>query len=142
MADTLPTVFILDDEPHLCRLYREILELEGFHVLSANTGDEALELLTTEELPPLFLVDACLPQMESYEFIEALKAKFPDAVRSRFVGFSCAPFGSRLTAQIEATADTCWEKPADINVFISRVQQEWQIAKSRLQASSSKEIQG
>lgn len=61
------TILVVDDEPRLVRLVREILTAVGFDVLSARDGKEALEILAVEE-PDLVLLDIMLPgDMDGYD---------------------------------------------------------------------------
>lgn len=61
------TILVVDDEPRLVRLVREILTAVGFDVLSAKDGKEALEILAVEE-PDLVLLDIMLPgDMDGYD---------------------------------------------------------------------------
>jgi two-component system KDP operon response regulator KdpE len=61
------TVLVVDDEPRLVRLVREILSAVGYEVVSASDGKEALEVLAVEQ-PDLVLLDIMLPDgMDGYE---------------------------------------------------------------------------
>jgi DNA-binding response OmpR family regulator len=61
------TVLVVDDEPRLVRLVREVLTAVGYRVLSAGDGAEALETLAIEQ-PDLVLMDIMLPgEMDGYD---------------------------------------------------------------------------
>ncbi len=61
------TILVVDDEPRLIRLVREILTAVGYAVLSASDGKEGLEVLAIEQ-PDLVLLDIMLPgNMDGYE---------------------------------------------------------------------------
>jgi two-component system KDP operon response regulator KdpE len=61
------TILVVDDEPRLIRLVREILTAVGYAVLGASDGKECLELLAIEQ-PDLVLLDIMLPgNMDGYE---------------------------------------------------------------------------
>ena len=53
-------ILVVDDEPRLVRLVREVLTAVGYDVLSAKDATEALEVLAVEE-PDLVLLDIMLP---------------------------------------------------------------------------------
>ncbi|MGB3906379.1 MAG: response regulator transcription factor [Anaerolineae bacterium] len=60
-------ILVVDDEPRLVRLVREVLTAVGYKVLSASDGKEALETLAVEQ-PDLMLLDIMLPRgMDGYE---------------------------------------------------------------------------
>ena len=66
MTGVRPRVLIVDDEPKLVRLAREVLQATGFDVLTAATGQEAIEAVALEQ-PDLVLLDIMLPAgMDGY----------------------------------------------------------------------------
>ena len=60
-------VLVVDDQPRLVRLVREVLTAVGYRVLSASDGEAALETLAIEQ-PDLVLLDIMLPgDMDGYD---------------------------------------------------------------------------
>ncbi len=58
---------VVDDEPRLVRLVREVLTAVGYKLFSARDGKEAIEMLAVEQ-PDLILLDILLPgHMDGYE---------------------------------------------------------------------------
>src|ERR1043166_3324394 len=57
-----PTVLVVEDESALVTLLRYNLEREGYRVLEARDGEEAL-LVSSEEKPDVVLLDWMLPQL-------------------------------------------------------------------------------
>lgn len=67
-------LFIVEDAIDIQTLLRKLFELEGYQVVCASNGKEALEKLQTlEELPHLILLDLMMPVMDGYEFREKQK---------------------------------------------------------------------
>ena len=67
------TVLVVDDEIHMRRLAARILELGGYSVLEAASGDEALSIV--EKTPPdVITCDISMPGMSGFEFLAAIKA--------------------------------------------------------------------
>lgn len=66
------TILIVDDEPRLVRAIRLYLEMEGFHVLTAGSGDEALDRVRTD-LPDLIVLDVMLPGTDGFETLRHLR---------------------------------------------------------------------
>jgi DNA-binding response OmpR family regulator len=67
-----PRILICDDDPVILRLLEVNLQLEGFHVLLAHHGEEALEVATRES-PDLIVLDIMMPRMDGYQTCRALK---------------------------------------------------------------------
>ena len=68
------TVLIVDDEPSIRRFLRHILESDGFLVMEARTGTDAVTM-TERELPALVLLDLVLPDIDGFEVLSRLKEK-------------------------------------------------------------------
>ena len=70
---TEPRILVVDDEYLIRWTLQQNLEKEGYEVLLAETGEEALDKVK-EEAPDLVLLDIKLPGMDGYEVLEkALK---------------------------------------------------------------------
>lgn len=69
-----PSVLVAEDEGALVTLLRYNLEREGYRVLEAVDGEEAL-LVAAEEKPDLVLLDWMLPQLSGIEVCRRLRAK-------------------------------------------------------------------
>ena len=64
---------IVDDDKDNCALLKLILENEGFGVLTAFNGQDALDILKVAKTPDLVLTDMCMPHMNGSEFYSKLK---------------------------------------------------------------------
>src|ERR1700761_929745 len=69
-----PTVLIAEDENALVTLLRYNLEREGYRVLDAKDGEEAL-LVASEERPDLVLLDWMMPQLSGIEVCRRLRTR-------------------------------------------------------------------
>jgi DNA-binding response OmpR family regulator len=58
-------VLLIEDDPRILRLEQMVLEKEGYTVLAAGTGEEALETLA-ELSPSLIVLDIGLPGMNGF----------------------------------------------------------------------------
>ncbi|HDQ72724.1 MAG TPA: response regulator transcription factor [Chloroflexi bacterium] len=65
-------ILVVDDEPRMTRFIRMNLELEGFDVIEAHNGIEALEKVRTR-LPDLVVLDVMMPKMDGFETLEILR---------------------------------------------------------------------
>ncbi len=70
MADR---ILVVDDVPDNLHLIRSILEEEGYTVLLAEAGEQALAVLQ-KELPDLILLDVMMPDMDGYEVTKRVRS--------------------------------------------------------------------
>jgi DNA-binding response OmpR family regulator len=62
------TILVVDDEMRLISVVEAYLEQEGFKVVKASNGREAL-FVAREEKPDLIILDVMMPEMDGYEFM-------------------------------------------------------------------------
>jgi DNA-binding response OmpR family regulator len=62
------TIMVVDDEKRLVSLLESYLDQEGFRVVKASNGREAL-YLARQEKPDLIVLDIMMPEMDGYEFM-------------------------------------------------------------------------
>jgi diguanylate cyclase (GGDEF)-like protein len=67
------TILIADDDSAIVRLIQLNLEIEGFQVITASDGEEALRLVH-DHLPALVLLDIMMPKLDGYEVCERIRA--------------------------------------------------------------------
>lgn len=65
-------ILVIEDDELLRENLLEVLEIEGFDVISAPDGRQGLEL-TKEQLPDLVLCDLLMPELNGYEVLNALR---------------------------------------------------------------------
>ncbi len=63
------TVLVADDDPQLLRLVSRNFQLEGYSVLTANNGQEALNTIHSES-PDIALLDVMMPKMDGFTVCE------------------------------------------------------------------------
>lgn len=63
-------ILVIEDNPEMQELVRIILEQEGYVVLSAKTGNEAISVLQSNSNISLALLDCRLPDMSASTFLE------------------------------------------------------------------------
>jgi len=64
-------ILVVDDEIHICELYKSELEDEGYAVTVANSGAEALAAVEGNP-PDLIVLDVQMPGMDGIETLEKL----------------------------------------------------------------------
>jgi len=68
------TILIVDDEKRLVSLVQSYLTQEGYRVVTAYNGKEALPVAQKEK-PDLIILDIMMPEMNGYDFMRAHRAK-------------------------------------------------------------------
>jgi two-component system cell cycle sensor histidine kinase/response regulator CckA len=72
-----PTILVVDDEPQLRRLASRALEREGYHVIQATDGLEALGLFTDDSSIDLLVTDVRMPHTDGIVLAAALRRRYP-----------------------------------------------------------------
>ncbi len=73
MDDSRPRrVLVVDDEPRMIHFIRLNLDHDGYEVIEATSGTEALELLR-DRMPDLILLDVMMPDMDGFETLQLLR---------------------------------------------------------------------
>lgn len=70
----MKTILIVDDEKNLSRLYEKELTKEGYNVILAGSGGEALDKLETSS-PDLVVLDIRMPGMDGIEVLGKILGK-------------------------------------------------------------------
>lgn len=69
------TILVVDDEKRLVSLVESYLAQQGYRVLSASNGREALPVASREK-PDLIILDIMMPEMDGYEFMREHRKEF------------------------------------------------------------------
>lgn len=132
------TVLVVDDEPDLRELLEVNLNKDGFRVIHASTGEEALEL-ASRETPTIIILDVMLPGLDGFEVCRRLKAdtrtksipvimltamtEEPDIVAGLELGatdYITKPFSPRVVrAKVKAALRSRQDSTTDENAVIS-----------------------
>jgi DNA-binding response OmpR family regulator len=67
-----PLVLIVDDEPRIIRFVQINLEMEGFRVIEAVNGLQALDQVR-EKMPDIVLLDVMMPEMDGFETLRMIR---------------------------------------------------------------------
>jgi len=70
-------ILVVDDEKSICQTLKAILRDEGYQVVVAESGEEAVKIVEEEE-PQLVLLDIWLPGMDGLETLTAIKKINPE----------------------------------------------------------------
>jgi DNA-binding response OmpR family regulator len=69
-------ILVVDDDLHIQRLYKEEFEDEGYEVVVASNGQEAIEMFEKES-PDIVTLDILLPDVDGIRILRQMKEKNP-----------------------------------------------------------------
>ena len=72
MSNDKPLILVVDDEPDIRELIKDILEDENYHVRIAADGQEAQQVFS-EEQPDLILLDIWMPDIDGISLLKEFK---------------------------------------------------------------------
>jgi two-component system, NtrC family, nitrogen regulation response regulator NtrX len=70
------TILIVDDEKSICKSLGSILVDEGYEILTAGSGEEAMKVIE-EDPPQLVILDIWLPGIDGIETLKVIKSRYP-----------------------------------------------------------------
>ena len=84
------TVLAVDDDPTMLELVEELLTPMGYQVLSAASGEEALEMMASQERKiDLLLTDVMLPGIKGQDLAKQMLLSCPDVNVLFMSGYLC-----------------------------------------------------
>lgn len=108
----IPNILIVDDEVNIQTSLARRYKLKGYHIVTANDGREALDLL--EKRPfQIVISDIKMPVMDGVELLKKIRIEFPMTRVIMMTGYVTLDNG---LACLRHGADTCIFKPfEDLN---------------------------
>ena len=110
MPQGVRTILVVDDEQGIQRLFQQILEPEGYMVLLASDGNEALRLLKERHDVDLVITDLVMPNCEGIETIRLIRGLYPEL---KIVAISGAFAGQYLKLASILGANRIMAKPVE-----------------------------
>lgn len=105
------TILVVDDEKAIRKALHEILSFEGYHVVEAGDGAEAMKQIR-ETNPDCILCDIKMPRMDGIEVLEQVQADYPD------IPFILISGHGTIETAVEAVKKGAFDyvsKPPDLN---------------------------
>ena len=100
-------ILLVEDHTDTCAALFQILTEKGYSVLTADNGQQALDLLDRGLRPRLILIDLMLPQVSGWELLTYLQTD-PDLRFTPTVVITGVP-----KDQVRVVADAIFSKPLD-----------------------------
>ncbi len=128
------TILIVDDEKDILDLLEFNLQAEGYHIVTARDGEQALELAERVN-PDLIILDIMLPQKDGWTVLRELRAK-PETASIPVIFLTAKSSEIDEVVGLELGADDYIVKPISLRKLIARVKT---VLRKANQVSRSKE---
>jgi len=128
-------ILIVDDEKDILQSMKEILELEGYTVDTAETGGEAIEK-SKNQFYNLALLDIRLPDMEGTELLTKLHGTMPRMMKIMVTGY---PSVQNAVESLNLGADAYIMKPVKPKELLKTVEEKLK-EQSEVEMLSEKKI--
>lgn len=123
-------ILAVDDEEHILELISYNLSNAGYHVITADSGEEALRLLEKKEIN-LVLLDWMLPKMDGIEVLKRMRAQ-PKYEKIPVILLTAKSDEISKVVGFEVGADDFLSKPFGVHELLARI-------KARLRQSEGHE---
>jgi DNA-binding NtrC family response regulator len=111
-SDRSPTILLVDDDPGICDALQRVLSLEGWRVVCAQTGEEALRQIQRSE-PDLLITDLCMAKINGWDLLFHEKMQRP-----WLPIFVITALPDDATGGADRFATEFFQKPLDIEALI------------------------
>lgn len=105
---TQADILVVDDEPSMRRYLQTLLEVDSYHVTTAQNGVEALRQLQNGHKPDLVLLDLLMPELDGLQTLERLRQTHPGIP---VVMLSCVTDTRKVAQAIKLGAQDYLTKP-------------------------------
>lgn len=112
-------ILIADDEPDVIQLVTMLLKPEGFEVVAAETGEDALALMR-EQRPDLLILDILMPGGHGFAVLSAVRES-EELRATRVLMLSSKSYAEDRRRALEAGADAYMTKPFEPDALLKTV---------------------
>jgi two-component system, OmpR family, KDP operon response regulator KdpE len=110
------TILVVDDEPQIRRVLRSTLSSNGYDVVEAKDGQEAIEVMLKEH-PHLILLDVNMPVMNGFDACHKIRLSFTGPILMLTV---CNADADKIMA-LDSGADDYVVKPFSMEELLARI---------------------
>ena len=114
-------LLLVDDEVELVEMIKFRLEASGYEVLTANDGQQALEIARREK-PGLVILDVMLPKMDGYKVCGLIK-KDSRYAHIPVMMFTAKAMDADMKLGQEVSADAYLTKPFEPKVLLEKIKE-------------------
>ncbi|WP_445455907.1 response regulator transcription factor [Flavobacterium sp. HNIBRBA15423] len=112
-------ILLVDDEPDILEIVGYNLSQEGYQIVTATNGKEAVAK-AKKELPHLIIMDVMMPEMDGIEACENIR-KFPELENTIITFLTARSEDYSQVAGFDAGADDYIAKPIKPKILVSKV---------------------
>ncbi len=116
-----PVVLVIDDNATNLKLAHWVLTSEGFDVVSVESAEEALAILS-DQRPDLLLVDIALPGLSGLELTRMLRAR-ADTRNLPIVAMTASAMKGDEAKALDAGCNAYLAKPVNTRILASQLRQ-------------------
>jgi DNA-binding NarL/FixJ family response regulator len=129
-------LLLVDDDPNLILLVKDYLEFQGYEVITAENGREALEVLEIHT-PDMIICDVMMPEMDGYTLIEKVRQDN----RTSWIPFMFLSAKGQSQDRVKGLhtgADVYMVKPFEPEELVAQVESSLKQAKRLMKQNASK----
>ena len=120
-SSTKPVVLIADDESNCRTMIATVLEEQGYRIVIARNGVEALEQLRNNPTVGIVVTDIIMPEKEGIGLIRSIRKMFPDIKIIAMTG--SVYFESIFATARDFGADVTMRKPFNIDHLLEIIEE-------------------
>ncbi len=129
-SDVSETVLVVEDSVLLRDIVVHTLQDHGYRVLAADSGEQALQLMTTRPRPDLVLLDVLLPGIDGFELLRRWRAD-PATAALPVMLLTALHADTDELRGLQLGADDYLTKPVQPLVLLARVRTQLDAARAR-----------
>jgi two-component system, cell cycle response regulator DivK len=114
------TILYIEDNPDNRKLVRRVLESEGYAVIEAKDGQQAMECLLSKRID-LALMDINMPEVDGYTLTARIKA-MPQFAKLPIVAVTANVMRGDRERSLQAGCDGYIQKPIDIDTLSQQIE--------------------
>ena len=119
----MQTILVCDDDKEIVEAIEIYLQQEGYHILKAYDGEEALEILKENEVH-LLIMDVMMPVMDGLEATKAIRElEREDAKKIPIIAMTANAFEEDKKKALEAGMNAHIAKPISIDAIMEVLDQ-------------------
>jgi CheY-like chemotaxis protein len=123
VIDQAPLVLVVDDTAETRRLMRRVLERDGFRVIEAGTGEDALRVIRTGR-PRIVVLDLRLPGMSGFDVAREIRSNEDAGLAGTAILACSASIQAEVRQEaLDAGCDAFEGKPFEVMTFATRIRE-------------------
>ena len=112
-------LLVVDDEGEICEFLKSFFEERSYHVVVANSGEQALERVKHEK-PQVVLLDIKMPGMDGVQTLREIKTKYP---KTKVIMVTAIETRDKIEECLRLGADNYITKPLSLEYLENDVKE-------------------